>query len=222
VSYHFYNCSSVGLTIMSRQLSIQKVRRSLFAIVMLASIAWQTVLLYAEDAGTQQPILLLTSPDQVQYHYDLKVGECRNAAGEKGTNGRLLAPCGELAGANLKEIDLRGKDLTGAGLRGADLAGVRLEGAILTGADLTEANLADANLSDADLNGATLGDAKLLNTVLDKTDFSGADLRGAVLHHLDLRTTRQLLSKAKLFKVNLSGADLRQVTLRGRISHGRN
>ena len=122
---------------MSRQLSFEKVRRSLLAIPLLVSIACQTFLAYAQNDGTSPPILPLTSPDQVQYRYDAAAGECRNAAGKKGTNGRLLAPCGDLKDANLKEFDLRGKDLAGALLRGADLAGVRLDGAVLKGADLT-------------------------------------------------------------------------------------
>ncbi|MSO23338.1 MAG: pentapeptide repeat-containing protein [Acidobacteria bacterium] len=80
----------------------------------------------------------------MQYRYDVAAGECRNAAGQKGSNGPLLAPCGDLTGANLKEFDLRGKDLTGARLCGANVAGVRLDDAMLRGADLRGATLAEA------------------------------------------------------------------------------
>jgi hypothetical protein len=81
---------------MSRQLSFQKVRRSLLAIPLLAFVAWQPLPLYAQTGETPQPILSPTSPDQVQYRYDATANECRNAAGQKGTNGRVLATCGDL------------------------------------------------------------------------------------------------------------------------------
>ena len=131
------------------------------AISVLLFIACQTVPSYAQNDETSQPVLPIASPDQVEYRYDTAAGECRNADGKKGTNGRLLAPCGDLQHANLKEFDLRGKDLTGALLRGADLTGVRLDGAVLKNADLREASLIDANLSGADLTGATLAEAEL-------------------------------------------------------------
>ena len=95
VSYHFFKCS-IRLMTMSRQRSSKRVRRSLVAIPALLFIACQTVPSYAQNDETSQPVLPITSPDQVEYRYDTAAGECRNAAGKKGTNGRLLAPCGDL------------------------------------------------------------------------------------------------------------------------------
>src|SRR5215510_9157291 len=162
---------AVRLTLMSQQLFPQRLRLSMLAILWVVFLTWDTTLLYGQNGETPQPVLPFTNPDQLQYRYDTN-GECRNVAGQKGTNGRLLGPCGDLTGANLKEFDLRGKDLTGALLRGTDLTSMRLEGAILKGADLTQANLADANLTGADLSGAVLAEARLLNTNLDKTNLA--------------------------------------------------
>src|SRR5262245_63236248 len=120
---------------MAQQLSSQNVRPSMLAILLVGFLSGDAALLYGQTVETQQPVLPFTNPDQLQYRFDTN-GECRNVAGQKGTNGRLLGPCGDLTGANLKEFDLRGKDLTGALLRGTDLTGMRLEGAILKGADL--------------------------------------------------------------------------------------
>src|SRR5215510_3592272 len=121
---------AVRLTLMSRQLFPQKLRPSMRAILLVILLTGQTALLYGQNGETPQPVLAFTNPSQLEYRYDTN-GECSNVAGQKGTNARLLGPCGDLTGANLKEFDLRGKDLTGALLRGTDLTSMRLEGAIL-------------------------------------------------------------------------------------------
>ena len=101
---------------MSRQRSSEKRRRSLLVIPLLGLIAWYTLPIRAQNGESTPPILPPSSPDQIQYRYDAASGECRNAAGQKGTNGWVLASCADLTGANLKEFDLRGKDLAGVRL----------------------------------------------------------------------------------------------------------
>lgn len=59
-----------------------------------------------------------------------------------------------LAGADLREADLRCADLVGADLSRADLAGAYLSRADLAFADLGDAHLDGADLHDADLRGA--------------------------------------------------------------------
>jgi hypothetical protein len=63
---------------------------------------------------------------------------------------------GWLAGANLREANLREANLRGANLREADLRGVNLWEANLEGANLREADLWGADLREANLRGANL------------------------------------------------------------------
>jgi hypothetical protein len=86
-----------------------------------------------------------------------------------------------LAGADLKQVNLSGAilggtgffeaDLTKANLREAELGQSFLNGANLTGADLTDAVLMSANLFEANLSGA----------ILTRTDLTGANLNNTEL-----------------------------------------
>ncbi|HPH94291.1 MAG TPA: pentapeptide repeat-containing protein [Anaerolineaceae bacterium] len=91
-----------------------------------------------------------------------------------------------LAGADLRSVNLVGASLSGADLSSCDLRGVNLTGADLSRTNLTEArfsgaNLSGANLTDADLSGADLTDANLTGANLTKARFSGANLTGATV-----------------------------------------
>ena len=85
------------------------------------------------------------------------------------TDGYLVGPDADLAGANLSGVRLYAADLSGADLSDADLAAVDLSLAELAGADLAGADLAGADLFETDLTGADLSE----------TDLTGADLWGA-------------------------------------------
>lgn len=123
----------------------------------------------------------------------------------------------------LIDTDLHGGILSGANLRYADLSGANLHGADLNGADLHEASLFGANLSEADLSAASLHGtvlghatlshanlrgASLVQASLKAADLRGADLRRANLHGADL-------SEAKLQAADLRGADLHDADLHG-------
>ncbi len=95
-----------------------------------------------------------------------------------------------LAGADLKGVDLitanlaganlAGADLSGANLRRANLAGANLAGAILVNANLPGANLANCNMSDANLTGASLIKANLTGAMTEGVILQGAHLEGVI------------------------------------------
>jgi uncharacterized protein YjbI with pentapeptide repeats len=109
---------------------------------------------------------------------------------------------GELGGADLRGTDLRGADLSGADLVSADMTDANLSGALLFRANLTAAQLSGTNLS-----GALLVDSNLSHTLLLGTNLSGADLDGGKPQN------SAKLRGAHLFKVDLSGAAVRQSQL---------
>ncbi len=116
-----------------------------------------------------------------------------------------------LAGANLKRLDLDGVDLSGAMLAGANLHDASLERAILADADLSDANLNKANLRHADLSRANLKQAMLYAARADNANFAAADLTGARMGHI--RLTRARLPGAILNNVDLREGRLSQVDL---------
>jgi hypothetical protein len=73
---------------------------------------------------------------------------------------------GDLAGANLMDVDLAGFDLSEANLRGANLVGANLSQSKLINADLTGANLERAILLGADLRGANISLVNLWRAVM--------------------------------------------------------
>ena len=95
-----------------------------------------------------------------------------------------------LAGADLKGVDLitanlaganlAGADLSGANLRRANLAGANLAGAILVNTNLPGANLANCNMSEADLSGANLIKANLTGAMTEGVILQGTHLEGVI------------------------------------------
>ena len=130
-----------------------------------------------------------------------------------------------LAGKDLRNLNLQDCTFAGANLRGADLSGANLRGADLSDADLSRARFPGADLSNANLSGATLvyadlsddGESGVAAANLTGTDLSNANLNNAYLMGVDLTTVPNLsgvtmrfadLHRANLAAVNLSGADL--------------
>jgi uncharacterized protein YjbI with pentapeptide repeats len=77
---------------------------------------------------------------------------------------------GDLAGCNLKGVNLAGAylkdgDLSGTNLKNANLARANLSGANLKGANLAGANLANANLTGAKLERANVKDVIWSSTI---------------------------------------------------------
>jgi uncharacterized protein YjbI with pentapeptide repeats len=96
-----------------------------------------------------------------------------------------VAPAGEAQAADLTAREVtallfnggRGaSDLAGKDLRELDLAGLDFKGARMAEADLYGADLTGANLAAADLRGARLDRATII-----KAEFSSADLEGATI-----------------------------------------
>lgn len=94
-----------------------------------------------------------------------------------------------LTGSNLAEADLRGVDLSKHYLVGANLAGADLTGAKLTGANLLAANLASADLTNADLRSTNLIRANLAGANLYGANLTGANLIGVNLYGANILNT---------------------------------
>ena len=106
-----------------------------------------------------------------------------------------------LQGANLREADLQR-----ANLQGADLEGANLQGANLQGADLQRANLRKANLWGANLRGAKLQGAKLENCELSYAQFQGGRLGSENMQAANLESAKLCGVKGNF--TNFSGAKL--------------
>ena len=114
----------------------------------------------------------------------------------------------ELAGADMRKVDLRRADLWGA-----RFDRVRLEDARLAGADLRTASLRAGRLDRADLCRARLAkvhaeDAHFESACLDAADLEDARLDRAILRDADL-------TDARLAGASLVGADLSRARLDG-------
>lgn len=72
-------------------------------------------------------------------------------------------------------------------LAGADLRGLNLAGALLWAKTLEKARLAEANLRGANLDRAVLRNADFEGANLSQASLCGADLRGANLKRANLR-----------------------------------
>ncbi len=81
--------------------------------------------------------------------------------------------------AEIANIDLE-EDLAGANLRGVNLKGVNLNHACLRGTNLQDADLSEANLTGADLSKADLRGADLSRADLSATQVKGARLGGNI------------------------------------------
>jgi hypothetical protein len=95
-----------------------------------------------------------------------------------------------LAGADLKEIELVNANLEGADLSRADLRYSNLRRAKLAGADLSSARLNFANLPGADMRGCNLRNADLSGANLLLADLTGADLTGAKFDNAYIENTK--------------------------------
>ena len=110
-------------------------------------------------------------------------------------------------------------DLAGANLRHMNLESVNLARADLTEANLSFGNFRKANLTFADLKGAILSfagfqEANLTAAILDNTYFEDADLKGARLAGSSLRNstlTNTSMKNAYLVDAHLEGANLSAV-----------
>jgi uncharacterized protein YjbI with pentapeptide repeats len=124
----------------------------------------------------------------------------------------------DLGGAVLAGAALGGSDFTGADLGGANLADAELIGATLTRAGLIGSRLTDARMNKADLTGADLGGADLTDAVLVGANFNVAGLIGARLVRAELivaRLNHARMNEADLTGANLGGASLRRALLAG-------
>jgi hypothetical protein len=96
------------------------------------------------------------------------------SSGDRNDQTQVIAGCkiqpntscvgANLAGANLRNVELNGSNLqriylVGADLAGADLRGANLNGSVITNADLRGADFSNTNLSNANLTGSDLTDA---------------------------------------------------------------
>ncbi len=105
---------------------------------------------------------------------------------------RLAKDCPgcNLAGADLKEIELVNANLAGADLSRADLRYSNLRRANLAGADLSNARLNYANLPGADMRGCNLKNADLSGANLLLADLTGADLTGANMSNAHIENAK--------------------------------
>lgn len=103
----------------------------------------------------------------------------------------------ELAGRDLRRLNLAGTGLSRLDLHGADLRQANLKQA-----RLARANLAGAQLAEADLTGADLKRADLTGADLTRADLTGADLTGARLRRTRLDLTRQAGAKLTGTRLN--------------------
>jgi hypothetical protein len=119
----------------------------------------------------------------------------------------------DLSGADLAGADLRRINLSNCNLSGAKLNNTNLSGAFFTGSNLYEAQLTNAILTDAnfygaalikaDLSGANLHRASFVGARLIGTNFTGANLRRANLTHTTL--TQAIIERANLSECSVYG-----------------
>ncbi|HKW44556.1 MAG TPA: pentapeptide repeat-containing protein [Candidatus Eremiobacteraceae bacterium] len=123
---------------------------------------------------------------------------------------RLLNSCQgcDMAGLDMRNLDLHGVHLQGADLSRADLRGTNLAGASLDGVDLSNAQLDGTDLTNASLNGCNLTHVDLRNAHIQGLRLEGADLRQMKFSGLNVRG---LTADG----ADLSGAELRQVDFVG-------
>jgi WD40 repeat protein/V8-like Glu-specific endopeptidase len=98
------------------------------------------------------------------------------------------APVAASERQNLAGVDLRGLDLTGRDLRDADLHGANLRGMRLEDAGLHRADLRDADLTGARLVRGSLRGARLAGSRWDRAALLGTEVPGEVLEAPELRS----------------------------------
>jgi len=120
-----------------------------------------------------------------------------------GTKGRQL----DLTNRHLDGCSFTGRDLTAARIRRCLLNRVVLDECILRQADLSGTSLVDSSLRGADLSGASLRRA-----FLNRVDLTDAAM---VAIEIDGAAWPTTLEKAVLHDVELGGATVREVVMRG-------
>lgn len=121
-------------------------------------------------------------------------------------------------GANLAGRDLRGLDLQSVSFVEANLTGVNLRGANLREADFSGAQLVGANLRNTDLTDAQMIGADMTRANLNESLLKGADLSGAILSEADLTgldLTETVVNGASFSKAKLTGVQLQNANLTG-------
>lgn len=132
------------------------------------------------------------------------------AQGKGGSGGRVEA----LEELNADRVPLVGVDVSSAFLQGICLKGARLVRSNFSAADLRNGDFRSADFSDANLHSANLRDSALEKATFRDADLGDADLSGAELGSAELSSADLSESDwtgAKFDKVNLRGADLRDV-----------
>ncbi|XP_055613189.1 BTB/POZ domain-containing protein KCTD9 [Uranotaenia lowii] len=143
-----------------------------------------------------------------------------------------------LAGADLRKLDLRHINFKYACLRGCNLSLANLNFCCLERADLSHANLEGAqllsvkglcaNMEGANLQGCNFEDpsgvrsnlegVNLKGACLENSNMTGVNLRVANLRNANLKNCNlraAVLAGADLERCNLSGSDLQEANLRG-------
>lgn len=114
-------------------------------------------------------------------------------------------------GHDLRLVDLSGDNLAGCDLRDLDLSCANLDSTNLTGA-----NLADSCLAGASIRSATLTGANLAGAQLSGVDFSGSDLVDVNIARAELTDVN--FANTRLVNVKLAGANLSRIKEDFRIS----
>lgn len=129
----------------------------------------------------------------------------------------------DLAGADLRGVEMSHRNFQGANLAGANLAGVALNHATLIGANLSGANLSGVKAFGANFNSAFVRDTNLSKANLHHSSFDFAliqntDMRGAFIRHTSIGHTQikqSNLSGATLYRSYFMSADLSGSNLAG-------
>ncbi|ROZ76167.1 KGGVGR-motif variant AAA ATPase [Ramlibacter sp. WS9] len=111
-----------------------------------------------------------------------------------------------LAGADLRELNLRGVCAPDADLRGAQLDGADLSDAFAPRADLRKASLVGTQLPGADLSGGQLQEADFSNCLADGIGLTQAQAQQSVW--LNARLQRSQIDGAQFSRADLRCADL--------------
>jgi Pentapeptide repeats (8 copies) len=111
---------------------------------------------------------------------DAKARPAATAAGMPTLSG-LSYTQAMVAGRDFARGDLRGARLLRLDLRGKSFLYANAAGAVFTGSLLNGANLSHADLRGADLRDTCLRGANLANADLSGADFTGADVTGAIV-----------------------------------------
>ena len=119
---------------------------------------------------------------------------------------RAMGERPDLAGANLRDTNLKRANLTGADLTAAKLQRANLTDANLEHARLQGVNLTDANLESADLTNANLSEVNMVNVIATRANFTATNL------------TNANLTDARMFNTTIEGATFTGVIIKRMMS----